>query len=531
MRLLYCFLILLSSLPLWPQASNSTVRGTVRDQAQAIIPGADVTLTNANTGRGTHHEFERRGSLCLPRRSSREATGWSRRSPGCSTSRECSPCRCSRTLSSTSRCRSSQTATSVEVHDVTPMVRMDSPIAGPRARAQTHRATADQRTRLSGVARRPCRASTPPAAFRLMACARARTRCCSTARHQRSLGRLGLRPPSGSRRRWKSSRSRLTTPRRSSPGPTTVDHVQPQRHQPVPRRAVRNQSQQRLWRRAPPPGHVHQAAVPESQRIRRLAGRPGHHPQALQRPEPTFFFVAWEALRSIYEHDAALVACRPRRCATATSADWWMPGPAVPALRSVDHEPDDVTSAQPLSYRGVPNTIDPARISPSAKYLFSITPLPTHPQINPLVDNNWIGPTPGSATTARRASVSTTAFQRQGPDLRPVSRAAASDEAYQYPMQIMLDNVSTVTNRCWPNTDRRVHLGSHVLAHLDQRVDPHRLPRLSAPRLGRLRDQLHERASACRIRFGRVELADHHGTGLSRTVTVNTCSAATACSG
>src|SRR4051794_13188917 len=33
----------------WPQGGNSTVRGLVRDQAQAIIPSAAVTLTNVNT--------------------------------------------------------------------------------------------------------------------------------------------------------------------------------------------------------------------------------------------------------------------------------------------------------------------------------------------------------------------------------------------------------------------------------------------------------------------------------------------------
>ncbi|MGH9657664.1 MAG: hypothetical protein ACRD96_03910, partial [Bryobacteraceae bacterium] len=46
---------------------------------------------------------------------------------------------------------------------------------------------------------------------------------------------------------------------------------------------------------------------------------------------------------------------------------------------------------QPLAFRGVANTIDPARFSPTAKFLFDHTALPTHPQINPLVDSNWIG--------------------------------------------------------------------------------------------------------------------------------------------
>jgi hypothetical protein len=48
-------------------------------------------------------------------------------------------------------------------------------------------------------------------------------------------------------------------------------------------------------------------------------------------------------------------------------------------------------SRQPLSYNGVQNVIDPARISPVAKFLFEHTALPTNPNINPLIDANWIG--------------------------------------------------------------------------------------------------------------------------------------------
>jgi hypothetical protein len=46
---------------------------------------------------------------------------------------------------------------------------------------------------------------------------------------------------------------------------------------------------------------------------------------------------------------------------------------------------------QPFSYGGRLNVIDPARMSPVAKYLYSITPEPTN-NINPLLDYNWWGP-------------------------------------------------------------------------------------------------------------------------------------------
>ena len=41
--------LLAAVIPALPQASTATVRGTVRDQAQAIVPGATVTLTNTGT--------------------------------------------------------------------------------------------------------------------------------------------------------------------------------------------------------------------------------------------------------------------------------------------------------------------------------------------------------------------------------------------------------------------------------------------------------------------------------------------------
>jgi hypothetical protein len=51
---------------------------------------------------------------------------------------------------------------------------------------------------------------------------------------------------------------------------------------------------------------------------------------------------------------------------------------------------------QQFSYQGRANVIDPARISPLAKYLFSITPEPTLPNVNPLLGNNWFGPVPNT---------------------------------------------------------------------------------------------------------------------------------------
>jgi len=49
-RIALCLTGLLAPITAWPQASNSTVRGSVADTQQAVIPSAKVLLTNTATG-------------------------------------------------------------------------------------------------------------------------------------------------------------------------------------------------------------------------------------------------------------------------------------------------------------------------------------------------------------------------------------------------------------------------------------------------------------------------------------------------
>ena len=75
----------------------------------------------------------------------------------------------------------------------------------------------------------------------------------------------------------------------------------------------------------------------------------------------------------------------------AISGAWWM----LRAGRFESYDPfttnPQTWARQQFAYRGVPNTIDPARISPVAKFLFGITKLPTLPDVNPLIDTNFVG--------------------------------------------------------------------------------------------------------------------------------------------
>ena len=43
-------LLVFLAAPAWPQSSNGSVRGTVQDSTQAVIPNVNVQLTNTATG-------------------------------------------------------------------------------------------------------------------------------------------------------------------------------------------------------------------------------------------------------------------------------------------------------------------------------------------------------------------------------------------------------------------------------------------------------------------------------------------------
>src|SRR5262245_14623908 len=57
---------LLIPMAAWPQAGTSTVRGVVRDQAQAVSPGARVTLTNTGTSVARESQTNSAGFYTFP---------------------------------------------------------------------------------------------------------------------------------------------------------------------------------------------------------------------------------------------------------------------------------------------------------------------------------------------------------------------------------------------------------------------------------------------------------------------------------
>src|SRR5688500_1979004 len=61
----YLLLLLLPSVA-WPQASNSTMRGAVRDTASAVIPAATVRLSNTATNVSRATQTNEAGLFVFP---------------------------------------------------------------------------------------------------------------------------------------------------------------------------------------------------------------------------------------------------------------------------------------------------------------------------------------------------------------------------------------------------------------------------------------------------------------------------------
>src|SRR5262245_1604562 len=439
-------LLFLPSL-LWGQASNSTVRGTVRDQAQAVIPSAEVSLgnTDASVARSPlSHEagqYAFPGVTPGPYRITVESPGMQRFEGNLTVMVQ-------QDAVVDVALQVGQTTSTVEVADVTPLLQTDSPVLG-----QVLERKRIEQLPINGRGYQALLATVPG--------------IDATGRVQA----YGLRPGShtltvdgaASNEVWEgwdfgrppgldsieefhvevnNSSAKFTRP-------TTIvlsSRSGTNRFRGAMFLTNRNSGYGVARRREdnyvkPPFLNRNEYGI--------SAGAPVYIPKLYNGKNRTFWFVAYEGTRNI----------------TYTTQRWTVP---TEAMRNgdfrglVDSQGRLTTIYDPLTtnpttyqrqqfaYRGIPNTIDPARLSPTAKYLFGITPLPTLLNVNPLADDNWVGPTP------RRTRNSSTAIRIDhrisGKNLiyGRYSRGALYEE-YQYPAQMMLDKTSSVTNRWWPN--------------------------------------------------------------------------------
>jgi len=59
-------LVCIVSLPLWAQTNKGSISGTVFDPTGAVVPGANVTITNIGTGHQLSVQSSERGTFQVP---------------------------------------------------------------------------------------------------------------------------------------------------------------------------------------------------------------------------------------------------------------------------------------------------------------------------------------------------------------------------------------------------------------------------------------------------------------------------------
>ena len=175
------------------------------------------------------------------------------------------------------------------------------------------------------------------------------------------------------------------------------------------------------------------------------AGGPVYIPKVYNGKDKTFWFFAYEGLRNI----------------APSNQQWPVPNAA---MRNGDfHDLVDSqgrffqlydpwsTDTNTWARQPFPNNVIPQnRQSPLAKFLLSITPQPTLPNINPNLDNNWQGPVPG---WQRNWTVTTRIDQRFSDKDRFYGRYTQGNYTNfsQFYSQPMLNNVPGTNQSLAPN--------------------------------------------------------------------------------
>jgi len=381
----------------WPQVSSSTVRGTVRDSSQAVIPSATVTLLNTGTNGSRETRTNEVGIYVFPGviagsyRITAEAPGLQKFEGTLTVQQDA-------TVDAV--LAPAQTATTVVVMDVTPMVATDSsslstvleqqrisqlPINGRnylqllQTVPGTYAGSTISGNRVSQssiVQAYGYRANSTVTVFD------------GAPRNETFEGWDFLRPPSMDtisevHAETNSSSAKYSTPMTvvlSSKSGTNEVHgslFETNRNSGygVARRRQDGNTPAFLNR------HEFGASL----------GAPIVIPKIYNGRNRTFFFFGWESERNNAANSTW------RRFPTQAMRDGDFSGLVDSAGHTFNIYNPYTTNTQTyqrdqFSYNGKLNTINPTLMSPTAKYLFGVTPLPTYPEVNPLLGDNWLGP-------------------------------------------------------------------------------------------------------------------------------------------
>ena len=119
-------------------------------------------------------------------------------------------------------------------------------------------------------------------------------------------------------------------------------------------------------------------------------GGPLYIPKVYSGRNRTFFFVAYEGTKrlanSLVNYSVPTAAMRNGDFSGLLNANGQLTAIYDPLTTN-----PATYQRQQFSYNGKLNAIDPRRISPLFKYLMNLTPMPTAPEVNPLISTNWTG--------------------------------------------------------------------------------------------------------------------------------------------
>jgi hypothetical protein len=437
--------LLLAFLPaVWSQTSTSVVRGTVRDQSDASVPGAEVSLTNIETNIAFRTVTNGVGFYIFPGvqpglyRLKVEAKGMEKYEANLTVQVQLE-------VTVDPLLKVGQTSTAVEVRDVTPSVTVDNPTLGlVLERARLEQLPINGRNVFTLLAAVP--GMEGDRAFGLREGSQEVT-LDGSAMSERVYGAFIRRPPGlESIQEFKvennNSSAKFTRPTtivlstRSGTNDFHGSLFETNRNNGY------GKARQRQDNYDKPPQLVRNE-------FGGSAGGPVWLPKLYNGKNKTFWFFSYEGYRNINPTTIGYPV------PTQAMRDGDFRGLLDSQGRQFKIYDPNTTDAQTwdrqqVSYRGQLNVIDPARISPLAKYLYSITPLPTLPNVNPLIDLNWFGPQPNTT----RQWTTTARFDHRFSNKDQFYARYTAGDSWQFAekfTQTMLNNVPGSVYRLSPN--------------------------------------------------------------------------------
>ncbi|MBI4904976.1 MAG: carboxypeptidase regulatory-like domain-containing protein [Acidobacteria bacterium] len=382
-----CLILLLAVLPVFPQASTSSLSGTVHDPTNAVIAGVKVVLVNTDTNVRFETSSNAAGYFLFPGiipgpyKLSAEFSGMERFEVALQV-------QVSQKLSVDPMLKLGTTTSSVEVREVTPLVNVtDSTMSHVIDRKQIDQLPRADRNILNlmvtvpgmeGGGLRSSGLRYGSADFQLD----------GTPLVSRSRGYLQYRQPGLDSVQEVSVDNNNVSAKYNSPVAVIVST-----------RSGTNQIHGSLFET-----HVNSrvggartreasnALAPFNNRAQYggSIGGPVWLPKVYNGRNKTFFFGAYEERQQIanglVNYAVPTAAMRAGDFSGLVDAS---------GRRTTIYDPWTTVTAtrvrQPFNYGGTVNNIDPARMSPLFKYVMNLTPAPTLPQVNPLVASNWFG--------------------------------------------------------------------------------------------------------------------------------------------